>query len=558
MNPTPTSQALADLLYPNVTKTRDDLEAQYPERNLPEGAMVTRFAPSPTGFVHLGGIYASLISKKLAVQSQGVFYLRIEDTDQKREIEGGRDGIITTMHTFGVSPMEGYVNPGQEKGAYGPYIQSQRKEIYDVFAKWLVAHDFAYPCFCSEEELASIAADQEKRGIKKKGYYGEWAKHRSLSVDEVQQQLAAGQKFVLRIKSPEQGSTFTFTDIIKGKVEFEANTVDMVLIKSNGIPTYHFAHVVDDHLMRTTHVTRGEEWFPSVPLHTQLFRMFEFPTPKYLHFSHIGKKEGESVRKLSKRHDPEAAMDFYAQQGYPADSVIEYLLNLANSTFSDWRRQNPTTAHTQFVLDPRKIGKSIAIFDVMKLNDMSKNVVARMNKDEVYQYALRWAEQYDPDLAKLLSAQKEYTLAVLNIEREQVQPRKDIINWSDVRRSIWYFFDELFAQPEPVYPALPEQVRAEDARKLLEFFAVNYEPLEDKETWSEKCRAISEQLGFARDLKSYKENPNAFKGHVGQLMFALRIALTKNINTPDLYQVMQVMGKERVGVRLERFKKDLQ
>lgn len=543
------SQQLAELLYPDVKQTREDIEAKYPPRQLPEGAMVTRFAPSPTGFVHIGGIYASLISKTLAEQSKGIFYLRIEDTDQRREIVGGASEIIRALQDFQLPPMEGYVAENKEFGDYVPYLQSRRADIYAVFAKWLVAHGFAYPCFCSEEELAAQAAEQKAQNLQKKGYYGKWAKHRDMAVADVEKALQVGQKFILRVRAPETPGKARFKDLVRGKVEVEANATDMVLIKSNGLPTYHFAHVVDDYLMGTTHVTRGEEWLSTAPLHIQLFEMFGIKVPTYVHFSHIGKIEDGKVRKLSKRKDPEAAVSMYTEKGYPAVAVLEYLLNLANSGFSDWRRTNPTLSYKEFPFDARKIGKSIAIFDQKKLDDIGRDVVAKMSEQEIFEYVVTWAEKFAPDFAKLLKKDPEYSKKIFAIERYQDRPRKDIWNWSSVPTLTWYFFDELF--PGQKTFELSPKVDLQTAKAVLQYFIDSYNPADTKEVWTENSRALAEKLGYARDIKSFKQNPENFKGHVGDVMSVLRLALTRESNTPDLYQVMQVLGKDRVITRLQ-------
>ena len=540
--------AIADLLYPHVTKTPDDFEQQYPPRHLPEGAFVTRFAPSPTGFVHIGGIYASLISRTLAEQSGGVFFLRIEDTDQKREIKGGSAKIIETLHAFGVPPMEGAVAVNNEEGVYGPYTQSHRTEIYHAYAKWLVAHDLAYPCFCTEEELAAIAAEQEKRQIKK-GYYGEWAKSRHLSVAEITANLAAKKPWVLRVKAQAESKPLHVKDLVRGELELESNSLDMVLIKSNGIPTYHFAHVVDDHLMRTTHVTRGEEWLSSLPLHLQLFQMFGFRAPKFMHFSHIGKKEGDSVRKLSKRHDPEAAMSYYTEQGYPPAAILEYLMSLANPNFLDWRRNNPRLPLIDFKFDPKKLGKSIAIFDQPKLDFISRDIIARLPATEVYAHLMTWAAQFDTAFHSLLTTHKEYATRILNIEREKQQPRKDFATWHDFKDKIAYFFEELLPDGQ-LHFTFPAELTPDDAKAFLTLVQQQYRPELTKDEWLALMRDLAEQVGFAPDLKIYKTDPTKYKGQFGQIIGALRVALTGHTNTPDLYEIMQVMGIERVMRRL--------
>lgn len=550
MSTHPMCAEIANLLYPTVIKTPADYQTQYPPRQLGPEAMVTRFAPSPTGFVHIGGIFAALVSKRLAEQSGGVFFLRIEDTDKKREVEGGRDQIIAIMNAFGVPPTEGYVDIDTEKGDYGPYVQSRRLEVYEAYAKYLVAHGHAYPCFCTEEELAEIAAEQVRQGHKKKGYYGQWARDRHLTYDEIKAKLDQGLTFVLRVRAPENPGKVRIPDLVKGPIELDANFVDMVLIKSNGIPTYHFAHVVDDHLMGTTHVTRGEEWLPSAPLHVQLFEMFGFTLPTYIHFSHIGKLDGGSVRKLSKRKDPEAAMSYYSEVGYPTDAVIEYLLNLANSSFYDWRMQNPRAPHAEFTLNPKKLSKSIALFDQKKLDDISKNVIARMTATEVYRLMVDWATTHQPELAQLLTSDPNYSTRIFNIEREETSNRKDFVTWSQVSQSISYFFDEKFTELAMLPLTLPDNVSATDAKAVLEHFATEYDEAEDKETWAERGRALAEKLGYARDMKLFKHAPDSFKGHFGHLMTVLRLALTRSTVTPDLYEIMKVMGKERVTRRL--------
>jgi glutamyl-tRNA synthetase len=541
---------LADILYPDVTQSPDDFERIYPPRILPSAAMVTRFAPSPTGFIHIGGIYASLISKLLADQSGGLFFLRIEDTDQRREVLGGSEEIITALQKFSVEPTEGYVEIGIQVGGYGPYIQSQRKEIYAAYAKWMIEKDLAYPCFCSEEDLEQIANDQEKAGAMQKGYYGKWARHRNLTLNEIKEQLKQSKQFVLRVKAPEESHLVHVIDLIRGKMEMESNTHDMVLIKSNGLPTYHFAHVIDDHLMRTTHVTRGFEWISSLPLHIQLFQMLEMEVPTYIHFSHIGKKEGESVRKLSKRKDAEAAVSSYLEKGYPHIAVLEYLLNLANSNFSDWRKNNPDKHYQEFPIDPRRIGKTIAIFDQKKLEDISRDVISKMTAEAVYQAVKTWAIDFDPEFYKLLDKYPEYSLQILGIERNQVNPRKDIITWSEVTSLISYFYDERFETDTMMF--LPTEISKDDILAVLQFFIDNYDQVDEKDAWYEKCQLIAESLNFARDLKTYKVASNTFKGHIGHLMLVLRLALTHQSNTPDLYQLMSVMGKARVIMRLRK------
>ncbi|MDQ3008440.1 MAG: glutamate--tRNA ligase [bacterium] len=547
----PTSETLqktAQLLYPHVTKTLAELELQYPPRQLPPGAYVTRVAPSPTGFMHIGGIFASLVSRTLAHQTKGIFFLRIEDTDQKREVEGGAAQIINTMNHFLVSPDEGVVAAGEERGEYGPYVQSHRQEIYSTYAKWMVENDFAYPCFCTAEELKEISIEQVRRKVTK-GCYGEWAVSRQLTHEQIADKLAQGMTFVLRVKAPEARTTVKVRDEIRGSIEFKSNEFDMVLIKSDGIPTYHFAHVVDDHLMRTTHVTRGEEWLATLPLHAQLFEMLGFPLPVYLHFSHIGKKEGGSTRKLSKRKDPEAAMSFYAETGYPAESINEYLLSLASPRFLEWHKDNPEVPYSDFTFEPKELGKSIVLFDKPKLDFISKNIISRLSADEVYRAFSEWAQQFDPEFYEVLQADQAYATNVMNIEREQEQPRKDFATWSEFKEGTRYFFDSLLPNGLE-YAAIPEKVTPADAVAFLELVAAEYTDEATKDVWMSSMRSLAAKVQFAPDGESFKAAPESYKGQLKHVMAVLRIAITGKKDSPDLYQVMQVMGDQRVASRV--------
>lgn len=543
-------KALADLLYPDVERAPEYYELLYPKRSLPEGAKVTRFAPSPTGFVHMGSMFVSLVSERLAHQSNGVFYLRVEDTDKKREVEGGVANIIRSLSSFGINFDEGVTDSDSEKGAYGPYKQSERMELYKVFAKRLVEKGCAYPCFCSEEEMDKIRKQQEE--IKANpGYYGEWAVHRDASLEQVKEELDKGKAFVLRLRSPHNtDKRVVLHDLIKGDIEMPENDQDMVLIKSDGLPTYHFAHVVDDHLMGTTHVMRGDEWLPSAPLHLILFEMFEWETPHYAHVSPIMKAEGTGKRKLSKRKDPEAAVSFYHEQGYPTVAVIEYLLNLINSTFEEWRRENPKEPNTNFLVELDRMSVSGALFDIVKLTDMSKDLIAVMTAEEVYSLSLEWAKEYDPELAVLMSRDEKYVKQILGIERGTEKPRKDIGKWSDVRAYLQYFFDELFLEEVKDGYAFPENISNDLIRGILEGYMRIYTSSDDKNMWLDRVRGFCEELGYARDAKSYKKNPQDYKGHIGDVTTVIRIAVSNRKNTPDLYEIMQAMGAERVIERL--------
>ncbi len=542
------NKALAELLFPNVTQTPDDLEKLFPPRQLKEGARVTRFAPSPTGFLHIGGLFAALISKLNAQMTGGVFMLRIEDTDKKREIEDGVSEIIKGLKAFGVTPDEGVMGFNEEKGDYGPYTQSKRANIYHVVAKSLVEKGLAYPCFCSEEELSALREEQEKEGALIKGYFGKWAKCRNLSFEEQKKLIEEGKPYTLRLRSPgSEEKRITFVDLIKGKIEMPENIQDIVLLKTDSIPTYHFAHAVDDHFMRTTHVTRGDEWISSVPTHIQLFSVCGFKAPKYAHISPIMKEENGSKRKLSKRKDPEAAVTYYAEEGFPKESVLEYLLTLANSNFEDWRRANPDADCSEFPFNLKKMSVSGALFDLTKLTDVSKNVISKMNAEKVLAYALDWAKNYDEKLYSLLSKDEEYSKKIFSIDRGTAKPRKDISKFSEIGSYVSYFFDEEFKTD---LSELPENLSKETVKKVLEAYASTYEQAADNSEWFSHMKELCEPLGFTPNVKEYKKNPEQFLGHVGDVSTVVRVAVTGRKNTPDLFSIMTVFGKERVLERL--------
>ena len=547
---------LANLIFPDA-KPISYYEEKYPERKLEEGAIVTRFAPSPTGVMHIGGLYQGLIAKKLAEQTQGVFFLRIEDTDQKREVENGIKGIVESLKDFDIEPDEGMTSETEEKGEYGPYKQSLRKEIYQAYAKYLIEQGKAYPCFCSQEELNQIREKQEAAKIRP-GYYGIWAKCRGLTVEEMAKKIEAGEDCIIRLKSPgREDRKIKHKDVIKGNVEFPENDQDVVIIKADGLPTYHFAHAVDDHLMHTTHVIRGDEWLSSVPLHLQLFQVLGFKAPKYAHIAPIMKNEDGNKRKLSKRKDPEAAVSYYAEQGIPKEAVKEYLLNIANSTFENWRRANPDKKIEEFDLQLNKRSVSGALFDMVKLLDVSKIVISKMSADDVYSSSLDWAKKQDEELANLLENQKEYSLKVFGIERGNKKPRKDISKWSDVKENISYMYDELFEKDnsEYQYQVINDK---DDIRRILDLYVSKYYNFEDdKQTWFDKIKELAGEMGYAKEVKEFKANPGVYKAHVGDVSTVLRVALTKRTNTPDMYEIMQVLGKDVIESRFEIAKENL-
>lgn len=540
------NKKLAQLLFPDITKTPDDYEAIYPKRNLAEGARVTRFAPSPTGFLHFGNLFTCLVSYKIAKSTDGLFYVRVEDTDQKRKIDGAIEVMLKGLSVYGIEPDEGVIGENTEKGDYGPYYQSARKEIYQTFAKKLVEEDLAYPCFCTAEELDEIRAQQENEDIK--GYYGKYAKCRNLSYDEIKDKIDAGMTWTLRLKSPgDYSRKCVFDDMIKGKIEMPENVQDIVLLKSDGIPTYHFASVVDDHLMRTTHIVRGDEWISSCPIHLQLNRVLGFKTPKFVHVAPLMKTEGEGKRKLSKRKDPEAAVTYYSEQGYPKESVNEYLMTLINSNFEDWRKANPNEDIDKFPFNIKKMSVSGALFDIVKLTDVSKNIISKMNCDTVYELSYEWAKEFDKELAALYEKDPEYAKAILNIDRENKKPRKDIAKWSDIPDYISYMYDETFTPCYELTGNADAKLAAEALEKYIE--VVNLD--DDKDNWFARIKALCEPLGCTPNVKEYKQNPDAFKGHVGDISTIIRVALTGRTNTPDLYSITALLGESRVKARLE-------
>ena len=539
-------QKLAQLLFPDVTVTPEELEAKYPARDLKEGARVTRFAPSPTGFLHIGGLFAAFVAKLTAVSTDGVFFLRIEDTDKKREIEDGVSAIVDGLTEFGVTPTEGVMGMDKEEGNYGPYVQSKRAHLYHCFAKKLVSEGLAYPCFCSEDALTAQREKQEAENITK-GYYGEWAVCRNLSFEEIEENIKAGKPYVLRLRS--NGSLdkrITFDDMIKGKIEMPENNLDVVLLKTDGIPTYHFAHAVDDHLMRTTHVVRGDEWISSVPLHIQLFKACGFKVPKYAHIAPIMKEENGGKRKLSKRKDPEAAVSYYNNEGYPMESVTEYLLTIANSNFEEWRKANSDAPISAFPFNLKKMSASGALFDLNKLTDISKNIISVMTADTVLEKALAWAKDFDEELYTLLDSDREFAKNIFSIDRGTAKPRKDIAKFSEIRNYVEYFYDDLFKFDAD----LGDRLTPDSAAEIIEAYLKVFDGSDDKDTWFAKVKELCEPLGYTPNVKEYKKNPESFKGHVGDVSSAIRLAITSRSNTPDLHAIIQLLGEDKVKERL--------
>ena len=540
---------LAELLFPNVTGTVEDLEKRYPERDLKEGARVTRFAPSPTGYLHIGAFYTALVNILTADVSGGKAFLRIEDTDKKREIEDGVSAIIDGFKDFGIEFAEGVTGFDSESGDYGPYTQSKRAEIYHIVAKKLVQEGLAYPCFCSSEELTELRAQQETDGALITGYFGKYAKCRGLSLEEIEKNLQDGKTYVLRFRSNgSEDKKITFDDMIRGKIEMPENVIDEVLLKSDGIPTYHFAHICDDHFMRTTHVIRAEEWLSSVPKHIAIFKACGFKVPKYAHLSQVMKLDEEdgNKRKISKRKDPEAAVSYFFEAGFPRESILEYLLTLINSNFEEWRRANPKENLFAFPFNLKKMSPSGCLFDLIKLNDISKNVISVMNAQTVYDYIAEWAEKYDEDFFKVFTANPEKSKAMVNIDRESPKPRKDIAKWSEVKEYFSYMFDEYYVASFE----LPENIEKEDAKAILENYLKVYSSEDDKDVWFSKIKDLCEPLGFTPNVKEFKKNPELFKGHVGDVSTVIRLAVTSRKNTPDLCSIMSLLGQDKVNERI--------
>ena len=544
-------QALADLLFPNMTETAESLEERFPVRQLPEGAVVTRMAPSPTGFVHLGNLVQGLTAERMAHQSGGILFLRVEDTDAKREVPGAVEVLINTLKHYGISFDEGATIDG-DNGNYGPYRQRQRASIYHVYAKKLVSEGQAYPCFCTEQQLADMRATQEANK-ETTGYYGKYAMWRDRSMEEIQAELDAGHPWVLRFRSTGSiENQFKFDDLVKGKLTITENDVDHVLLKSDGIPTYHFAHAVDDHLMRTTHVVRGDEWLPTLPFHIQLFKALGFKLPKYVHIGPLMKMDGISKRKLSKRKDPELALTYYKAEGFPVEAVYEYIMTLLNSNFEDWRRANADAATDTFKFNAKKLNPAGSLFDYAKLTDVSKNVISRMDAAKVYQLLVEWAEEFDADFAEKLKSDAELATAVLAIGRGGKKPRKDLAVWKDAKPYMGFFYDEYLEAP--VFDEKFDKATVADA---LNRFLAAFDIADDANTWFEKVKTITTDMGFTTDMKAYKADPTAYKGTVADISTFIRQAVTGKTNSPDLYTVMQILGYERTVARIQAVLKTL-
>ena len=539
-------EKLAELLFPHIDKKPEDYETMFPPRDLPEGAKVTRLGPSPTGFIHLGNLYGAFVDERLAHQSGGTFYLRIEDTDDKRYVEGAVDTITSALRFFDINFDEG---AEMEGGIYGPYYQSRRGEIYQTFVKDLVARGQAYPCFLTEEEIAAIREEQEAAKVTT-GIYGEYARCRDLTYEEVAAAIEAGKPYVIRIRSKgnDQGKEYIHVqDAIRGEVSMPANDQDVIILKQTGIPTYHFAHVIDDHLMRTTHVVRGEEWLMSLPIHVELFDKCGFPLPTYCHTAVLMKIDEETggKRKLSKRKDPELSLDYYRNEGYHPQAVKEYLLTILNSNFEEWRMANPDASIDEFEFTTEKMSSGGALFDLDKLNDVSKDVLLRIPASELAGFMAGWAEEFRPELVPLFE-DREYLAKILDLGRDGKKPRKDLIYAKQIFEFISSSYHDYFRIEEPV----PEEVSDDDAREILQRYLDSYDHSDDQGQWFDKIRAIAVDLGYAAKPKDYKKHPEDYKGHVGHVSTVIRLAIMGRTQSPDVWEIQQILGEDRTRARI--------
>ncbi|MCI5733464.1 MAG: glutamate--tRNA ligase [Tenericutes bacterium] len=552
-----TNKDLANIIFPDIDKSIEYYENLYPKRNLNEKCAVTRFAPSPTGFMHIGNFQSAVIDYVLARNTNGVFYLRNEDTDSKREIEGAMNVIFDTLKNYDMVPDE-YEFNGKVVGNYGPYIQSERKEIYHTFIKYLIEIGRAYPCFCTKEELDEMRKVQEssKRRI---GYYGRYAVCRRLNIDEAIEKIKSGIPYVIRFKSEgDFDNKIHFEDEVRGRISIPENDQDIVIMKSsNKLPTYHFAHFVDDYLMRTTHVVRGEEWLPSVPIHLELFKTFNAVPPKYIHTPLILKKDGDTIRKISKRKDPEASMSYYKEKGYPKEALIESLMTIINSNYEQWHTANPEKSYLDFEFSAKKMSSTGgALYDIEKLNNISKNYISKLKAIDVYNGVLEWSKEYDLEFYNILSNNKDYSISIFNIEREQKKPRKDYAAFSEVKSLVWYMYDELFDKEEKNYEFSNITDKDEILRIMKTYIEKYYDEADEQQTWFEKIKDLSKELGYAREVKEYKANPDNYKGHVGDISMVIRVALTTKAMTPNLYDIMKLFGRDRILKRIEELEKN--
>ncbi|MBQ2892378.1 MAG: glutamate--tRNA ligase [Bacilli bacterium] len=545
-------EKLANLIFPDITETIEDLEKRYPARDLPEGAKVTRFAPSPTGFLHTGSLFASMISRKMAKDSNGVFYTRLEDTDQKREVAGSGDSLIDQLNKFGVTPDEGYLGTDKEKGNYGPYVQSLRANIYKVVIKYMLANNMAYPCFCSPEELSEMRKVQEAKK-ENFGYYAEYAKCSKLSAEEAIERIEKGENFVIRFRSQgDYHNKVAIDDAIRGHIEMAENDQHLVIYKSDGLPTYHFAHLVDDHFMRTTHVTRGEEWMPSLPMHIELFNSMNWQAPTYAHLPVIMKLDNGNRRKLSKRKDLEAAVSFFLEQGYPIEGFMEYLYTIANSNYEAWRIENPDLDKDEFKFSFDKMSLDGALFDLAKVQFLCKEKLGRMNTETFFNESRQWASVYSPELFELIEENPGFYKQIVSIEREKENPRKDYEKYSDILPLIKFFYNNYYNELVKEL-IVPENYTQENINEVLTKYVESFDLSLSEEDWFNHMKEVAVECGYATNRKDYKKNPEAYKGQVSDVAAILRLVVTLRLQSPNLYFVMQILGKEEVTRRIKNF-----
>lgn len=542
---------LANLIFQEDLYSIEELEAKYPKRDLPEGAYVTRFAPSPTGFLHTGSLFAALISSKFAYQSDGVFFIRLEDTDQKREIAGSGASLVSQLAAFGVYPHEGYLGDNLEKGNYGPYVQSQRAKIYKSVIKQMIINNQAYPCFCSADDLSAMRKQQDERK-ENFGYYGEYAKCSKLSPEEAIEKIKNGEPYVLRFRSTgDYHNKIVVNDAIRGRIEIAQNDQHIVILKSDGLPTYHFAHLVDDHFMRTTHITRGEEWLPSLPVHIELFEAMGWQKPTYAHLPVIMKLDNGNRRKLSKRKDLEAAVSYFLEQGYPVDGFLEYLFTIANSNFEAWRDEFKDLSRDEFKMSFDKMSLDGALFDLAKIQNLCKEKLGHMNTKEFANSAYTWAKEYNEELKALIERDYDYFSQIVSIEREKENPRKDYEKFSDILPLIKFFYDDYYESMKQDALLFNENLSKETIIKVLEAYLAKYDLNLSEEDWFAVMKEVAVECGFAATPKEFKKNKEAFLGHVGDVAAILRIVVTLRMQSPNLYYVMQIIGKDRVDARIK-------
>ena len=545
-------EELADLIFPEITETIEDLEKRFPPRDLPEGAKVTRFAPSPTGFLHTGSLFASMISRKMAKDSKGVFFIRLEDTDQKREVEGSGDSLISQLETFGVTPDEGFLGTDKEKGQYGPYVQSKRADIYKVVIKYMLSHNMAYPCFCSAEELTAMREEQAKNK-ENFGYYANYAKCSTLTPDEAIKRIKDGDSFVIRFRSQgDYHNKVEIDDAIRGHLEMAQNDQHIVIYKSDGLPTYHFAHLVDDHFMRTTHITRGEEWMPSLPVHIELFDTMGWEKPTYAHLPVIMKLDNGNRRKLSKRKDNEAAVSFFLKEGYPIEGFMEYLYTIANSNYEAWRDEHPTADKDEFKFSFDKMSLDGALFDLAKVQNLCKETLGKMSTDKFFNESYKWAKEYNEELASLIKANEGFYKQIIGIEREKENPRKDYEKYSDILPLIKFFYSEYYNEMVKELP-LYETYKKEDVQEVVNEYLKVMDLNLSEEDWFNQMKEAAVKCNYAANRKEYKANPENFKGQVSDFAAILRLIVTLRSQSPNLYIVMKILGEQEVRRRLQLF-----